>query len=169
MKTLPAMAFALAALLFTGTLPAQVPQLINYQGRVAVGTVNFDGCSQLLTPDQRIASPPANAVTLTVTKGLYSVLLGDGTLANMTTVPATVFTNAECRADDHYAPSLTCGGQRGPSDWCGRGRMEDRAKRRSEYFYEREFADLFSGWAREQPELEICCVILRWHQAGRDR
>ena len=29
-----------------GTLYAQVPQLINYQGRVAVGTVNFDGAGQ---------------------------------------------------------------------------------------------------------------------------
>ena len=28
------------------TLHAQVPQLINYQGRVAVGTVNFDGSGQ---------------------------------------------------------------------------------------------------------------------------
>ena len=27
-------------------LHAQVPQLINYQGRVAVGAVNFDGAGQ---------------------------------------------------------------------------------------------------------------------------
>ena len=40
-------------------------------------------------------SEPAAAVTLTVTKGLYSVLLGDATLPNMTVVPATVFTNAD--------------------------------------------------------------------------
>ena len=31
------------ALLLASTLQAQVPQLINYQGRVAVGTVNFNG------------------------------------------------------------------------------------------------------------------------------
>ena len=38
-------ALAFAALLFTSTsaLHAQVPQLINYQGRVAVGTTNFNG------------------------------------------------------------------------------------------------------------------------------
>ena len=35
---------ALALLLFTAAmLHAQVPQLVNYQGRVAVGTVNFNG------------------------------------------------------------------------------------------------------------------------------
>ncbi len=112
MKTLSAMAFALAALLFTGTLPAQVPQLINYQGRVAVGTVNFDGSGQfkfaLVNADgtatywsndgtSAAGSQPADAVTLSVTKGLYSVLLGDATLPNMTVVPAAVFTNPDVR------------------------------------------------------------------------
>ena len=38
---------ALAALALTGTARAQVPQLINYTGRIAVGTVNFDGTGQL--------------------------------------------------------------------------------------------------------------------------
>ena len=38
---------------------------------------------------------PLFAVTLNVTKGLYSVLLGDATLPNMTVVPAAVFTNAD--------------------------------------------------------------------------
>ena len=112
MKTFPAMAFALAALLFISTLPAQVPQLINYQGRVAVGTVNFDGSGQFkfalvdaagtTTYESNdgtsvAGSQPANAVTLTVAKGLYSVLLSDATLPNMTIVPATVFTNADVR------------------------------------------------------------------------
>ena len=40
---LPALSLALAAIFLTGTLRAQVPQLINYQGRVAVGAVNFGG------------------------------------------------------------------------------------------------------------------------------
>ena len=39
MKTLLA-----AVLLFTAaSLPAQVPQLLNYQGRVAIRGVNYDG------------------------------------------------------------------------------------------------------------------------------
>ena len=48
MKTLLARALALLcfALLTATALHAQVPQLINYQGRVAVGTVNFDGSGQ---------------------------------------------------------------------------------------------------------------------------
>jgi hypothetical protein len=93
-------------------LHAQVPQLINYQGRVAVGTVNFDGSGSFkfalvstngLTTywsndgTSVAGSQPTAAVTLTVTKGLYSVLLGDATLPGMTVVPATVFTNADVR------------------------------------------------------------------------
>jgi hypothetical protein len=78
---------------------AQVPQLINYQGRVTVGTANFDGTGQfkfaLVNADgsqsfwsndgtSTAGSEPAAAVSLTVTRGLYSVLLGDATLPNMT-------------------------------------------------------------------------------------
>ena len=37
---------ALAALVLSFAASAQVPQLINYQGRVAVGAVNFDGPGQ---------------------------------------------------------------------------------------------------------------------------
>ena len=43
-------------------------------------------------------SEPTAAVTLTVTKGLYSVLLGDTSIANMTVaVPSSVFTNSDVR------------------------------------------------------------------------
>ena len=99
-------------LLSVPALRAQVPQLINYQGRVAVGTVNFDGSGTFKFALVNAAgstsywsndgtstagSAPTAAVTLTVTKGLYSVLLGDTTLANMTAVPATVFSNADVR------------------------------------------------------------------------
>lgn len=37
---------ATAAAISSGTLPAQTPPLINYQGRVVVGTTNFDGTGQ---------------------------------------------------------------------------------------------------------------------------
>ena len=43
MKTCAALILALIFLVTASALHAQVPQLINYQGRVAVGTVNFDG------------------------------------------------------------------------------------------------------------------------------
>ena len=111
MTTLLARALALLFLV-TAALYAQVPQLINYQGRVAVGTVNFNGAGSfkfaLVNADGSVTywsndgtsaagSEPTTAVSLTVTKGLYSVLLGDATLANMTAVPATVFTNPDVR------------------------------------------------------------------------
>src|SRR5678816_641770 len=81
---------ALAALFLTATLHAQVPALINYQGRVAVDGVNFDGAGQfkfaLVNVDGSetfwsndgtsfAGSEPAAAVPLTVAKGLYLSLI----------------------------------------------------------------------------------------------
>ena len=106
-----AICLVLVAFVLT-TTHAQVPQLVNYQGRVAVGTVNFDGSGSfkfaLVNGDgtttfwsndgtSAAGSQPTAAVALTVTKGLYSVLLGDATLPGMTIVPATVFTNPDVR------------------------------------------------------------------------
>ncbi|MEO1844114.1 MAG: formylglycine-generating enzyme family protein [Akkermansiaceae bacterium] len=105
---------SLALLLLTNTtLRAQVPQLLNYQGRIAVGVpaVNFDGPGQfkfaLVNGDSSLVywsnapdtdpadGEPDAAVTITVTKGLYSMLLGDTTLANMAAIPNTVFSNPD--------------------------------------------------------------------------
>lgn len=100
---------AAAALLLAPALRAQVPQLISYQGRVAVSGVNFNGTGSfsfaLVDPTGAVSywsndgtnlngTQPATAVRLTVTNGLYSVLLGDTTLANMTAIPASVFANS---------------------------------------------------------------------------
>lgn len=103
----------LAALAGGGTLHAQVPQLINYQGRVVVGTTNFNGTGQfkfaLVNANgsttywsndgtSSAGSQPTNAVSLTVSKGLYSVLLGDTSIPNMSvSVPASVFNNSDVR------------------------------------------------------------------------
>src|SRR5712691_10589727 len=91
---------------------AQVPQLINYQGRVAVGGTNFnaagqfkfalvnrDGTASFWSNDGTSAngSEPAAATPLTVVNGLYSILLGDAALANMTVITADVFTNVDVR------------------------------------------------------------------------
>lgn len=91
---------------------AQVSPLINYQGRVAVSGVNFEGPGQfkfaLVNADGSVTywsndltsaggSEPADAVSLTVEKGLYSVLLGDVALVNMAGLPANVFTNPDVR------------------------------------------------------------------------
>ncbi len=42
-------------------------------------------------------APPTAAATLTVTRGLYSVLLGDTSLVSMTAIPNGVFGNADVR------------------------------------------------------------------------
>ena len=104
---------ALLLLVTAPVLKAQVPQLINYQGRVAVGTRELRRLRPVQVRPRRMppappptgattapaprAAQPTAAVSLTVTKGLYSVLLGDATLPNMTAIPATVFTNADVR------------------------------------------------------------------------
>ena len=105
----------LAGILFClpGAGIAQVPQLINYQGRVTVGGTNFDGIGQfkfaLVNGSGGVSfwsndgsssggSQPASTVPLTVSKGSYSVLLGDTTLSNMTAViPVAAFTNSDVR------------------------------------------------------------------------
>ncbi|HZJ14595.1 MAG TPA: SGNH/GDSL hydrolase family protein [Chthoniobacteraceae bacterium] len=103
---------ALAALAAAATVRAQVPQLINYQGRVVVDGVNFDGAGHLKFALVDAAgtttywsndgtsvggTEPVASVSLTVSKGLYSVLLGDTSLPNMAAVPASVFANSDVR------------------------------------------------------------------------
>ena len=112
MKHCTSFLLLLAATLACGTLRAQVPLLVNYQGRVAVGAVNFEGAGQfkfaLVNSDGTTTfwsndgtsvdgSEPASAVTLSVEKGLYSVLLGDIKLGNMTAIPSAVFANGDVR------------------------------------------------------------------------
>ena len=100
-------AFLLVAAL--SSLQAQVPQLLNYQGRVRVSGADFTGTGQFKFAmvsssgattywsndgTSTAGSQPAAAVALTVQGGLYQVLLGDATVPNMTILPASVFTNS---------------------------------------------------------------------------
>jgi N-acetylneuraminic acid mutarotase len=105
--------FLYSSLIAILPLAAQVPNLINYQGRVAVGTMNFEGTGQFKfalvngngsttywsnNGSSVEGSQPTAAVSLTVTKGLYSVLLGDTAAPlSMTAIPASVFSNADLR------------------------------------------------------------------------
>ena len=88
------------------------PGILSYQGRVAVNGANFDGIGQFkfaLVNSNGLVSfwsndgassgggEPVAAVTLTVSKGLYSVLLGDASLNNMIPIAATIFTNSDVR------------------------------------------------------------------------
>src|SRR6266849_4770682 len=103
---------AVAWLAGLGGLHAQAPQPVKYQGRVTVGGADFDGAGQfkfaLVSRDGGTScwsndgastggSEPALAVSVPVSNGQYSVLLGDVTVANMAFLPAAVFTNAELR------------------------------------------------------------------------
>lgn len=109
---LPAGAFPLWFALLFGlallTTSAQVPGLLNFQGRLAVGSIAFDGTGQFKfalanasgsetywrnAPDGNSDGQPDTAVSLPVTKGLYSLLLGDTGLLNMAALPVDVFTN----------------------------------------------------------------------------
>lgn len=102
----------LSLLLTAATTFSQVPNILNYQGRVAVGNVNFDGTGSfkfaLVNTNgsttywsndgtSTAGSEPAASVTLTVIKGLYSVLLGDSSLSNMAAIPVSVFGNTDLR------------------------------------------------------------------------
>lgn len=89
---------------------AQVPQQIHFQGRVTVNGSPFQGPGQfkfaLVNPGgtttywsndgtSSVGNEPTASVALSVSQGLYTVLLGDVSLANMTVVPATVFTHPD--------------------------------------------------------------------------
>ena len=85
-------------LLLPLALQAAVPQLLNQQGRISVNGINFNGTGYFKfalvngagtvthwsNDGTSVAgSEPAAAVSLSVSKGLYSVLLGDTTHTNM--------------------------------------------------------------------------------------
>lgn len=101
MRMLPHVGFFLT--ICTTALYSQVPQLINYQGRIAVGGTNFTGTGQFqfaLVDGAGAATFWSNGVgtvAVPVTKGLYSLLLGDTTLTNMAALPSSVFTNTDVR------------------------------------------------------------------------
>ena len=93
------------------TASAQVPQIINYQGRITVGGTNYDatglfkfalvntaGTVNYWANDGTASGQPATGVSLAVSKGLYAVLLGDTTVSGMTTtIGSTAFNNSDVR------------------------------------------------------------------------
>jgi len=95
------------ALIFPAALPAQVPHLLNYQGRVTSGGQNFSGTGQfkfaLINANATTAywkndGPPGNilvppfGISIPVQNGHYSVQLGDTAITNMQALPPEVFT-----------------------------------------------------------------------------
>src|SRR4051812_23607798 len=112
MKNFLSVCTVVYALVFSTHVSAQVPNVLNHQGRVVINSVNFNGSglfkfglvnsngssSYWSNDGTSVAgSQPAAAVTLTVSKGLYSVLLGDTSLGNMTAIAPYIFTNSDVR------------------------------------------------------------------------
>lgn len=109
---------ALAALLGLTAADAQVPTLFNYQGRVSIGGSNYTGTGQfkfaLVNGDASTtywnnsgatnSSEPSTAVSLVVTQGLYSVLVGDTSVSNMAAIPESVFTNNDLNLRVWFSP-----------------------------------------------------------------
>jgi formylglycine-generating enzyme required for sulfatase activity len=89
---------------------AQVPGIISHQGKVTVNGTNYTGSGLFRFAlvdaggtttywsqdgSSTGGAEPASAVTLPATRGVFSVNLGDTTVANMTqAIPASVFTNS---------------------------------------------------------------------------
>lgn len=95
-----------------GQSPAQVPQIINYQGKVQAGTTNISGNCQFKFSLVNAAGTatywshdgtgagggqPTGLVTLPVANGLFSVALGDTSISGMQALPQTVFANPDVR------------------------------------------------------------------------
>lgn len=105
-------ALALGCCALSQNISAQVPQLINYQGKVSVNGTNFNGSGlfkfALVNGGGNVSlwsndgtsvggSEPASVVSIAVAGGLFTVLLGDTSLNNMTPIPASVFTGSDVR------------------------------------------------------------------------
>ncbi|HWB02359.1 MAG TPA: tail fiber domain-containing protein [Verrucomicrobiales bacterium] len=99
-------------LLLTAFPATAVPALLNHQGRMAVNGVNFEGTGlfkfALVNTNgtttywsndgtSAAGSQPLAAVSLPVAKGLYAVLLGDTSFANMSALSADLFDNDDLR------------------------------------------------------------------------
>ena len=109
-----------------GTTQAAVPQQLNHQGRVAVNGVNFDGTGQFKFAlvnangsttywsndgSSSAGSQPTSHVTLSVSKGLYSVLLGDTSLTNMTALPSSALDHEDVRLRIWFSDGSSLGFQ----------------------------------------------------------
>lgn len=86
------------------------PQVMSYQGQVTVNGIAYTGTGYFKfavvdaagttttwsnNSSSTAGSEPSAAVTLTVTNGLFNVLLGDTSLVNMTTLPASAFNGTD--------------------------------------------------------------------------
>lgn len=106
-RTFPACALIVVILLSALAVPAAIPLQVNHQGRVTVAGTIFNGNADfrfaLVNPTTGnnvwtndgtqvgTSSAPVMPVNLPVINGIFNVRLGDTGLANMTSIPSTVF------------------------------------------------------------------------------
>jgi len=103
---------ALISIFFPCVLKAQVPQIISFQGQIYIGGALFNGSGLFAfalvnsagsvtywsNDNTSVAgSQPSAAVSLTVSNGVYTVLLGDTSNAHMNIVSSSVFSNSDVR------------------------------------------------------------------------
>ena len=103
---------ALISICFPCVLKAQVPQIISFQGQITSGGALFNGSGLFAfalvnsagsvtywsNDNTSVAgSQPSAAVSLTVSNGVYTVLLGDTSIAHMNIVSSSVFSNSDVR------------------------------------------------------------------------
>ena len=106
----------------TSLTAAEVPRMIDYQGRIAVGGTHFDGTglfkfalvdatgsTTYWSHDSTASSggAPATAISLPVVKGLYSVRLGDASIPGMSPLPSSALDHAEVRLRLWFNDGLT--------------------------------------------------------------
>jgi N-acetylneuraminic acid mutarotase len=104
------LALAAFCYFFALSAHAEIPALLSYQGRIVVGRTAFDGTGQFKlalvnngasevywrnAADANNDGEPDQAVSVPVLKGLYGLMLGDTSLANMAVLPPTAFSNSE--------------------------------------------------------------------------
>ncbi|MES2706765.1 MAG: galactose oxidase [Verrucomicrobiota bacterium] len=112
MRTFPVPPIVAALAVMVAASSAQVPQILNYQGKIKVSGNDFTGSGQFKFALVNAAgnqsywssdgtttngTEPASAVTLPVQAGLYSVLLGDTTVPQMAALPPGVFGHDDVR------------------------------------------------------------------------
>src|SRR6185436_7810645 len=105
------LALTLSAII-ASNIHSQVPQIIIFQGRVALNRSNLDGIGlfkfSLVNSNGTVTfwsndgsgidgGEPNAAVPVLVEKGAYSVGLGDSGLPNMTPIAPAIFTNSDIR------------------------------------------------------------------------
>lgn len=86
--------------------------MLSYQGRLVLANTNYDGVAEFKFAlvdgagaatywsndgSSATGNQPAGAVSANVSKGLYSILLGDASLPGMTPVPPDVFSHPDVR------------------------------------------------------------------------